>query len=251
MDQEKVEKLQEMIDGAKRVVFFGGAGVSTESGIPDFRSVDGLYNQKYDYPPETILSHTFFMRKTDEFYRFYYDKILLKGAQPNAAHKKLAEMEAAGKLTSVITQNIDGLHQKAGSKKVLELHGSVLRNYCRECGEFYDGEDMLRFKEEWQNHQGDLTPRCPKCGGIIKPDVVLYEEGLDQRILEESVNEIRNADVLIIGGTSLVVYPAAGLIDYFRGNHLVLINKSATARDAMADLVITDAIGEVMSQINV
>lgn len=190
MDMEKVEELQKIIDNAKRVVFFGGAGVSTESGIPDFRSVDGLYNQKYDYPPETILSHTFFIRKTDEFYRFYYDKIMLKGAKPNAAHKKLAEMEAAGKLTSVITQNIDGLHQKAGSKKVLELHGSVARNYCRECGEFFDGDDMLRFKEEWQQGKGELTPRCPKCGGIIKPDVVLYEEGLDQRILEESVSEI-------------------------------------------------------------
>ena len=251
MDMGKVEELQKIVDDARRVVFFGGAGVSTESGIPDFRSVDGLYNQKYDYPPETILSHTFFVRKTEEFYRFYYDKILLKGAEPNAAHKKLAEMEAAGKLTSVITQNIDGLHQKAGSKKVLELHGSVLRNYCRECGQFYDGDDILRFKEEWKAGNGELTPRCPKCGGIIKPDVVLYEEGLDQRVIEESVSEIQNADVLIIGGTSLVVYPAAGLIDYFRGKHLVLINKSATAKDSMADLVITDSIGEVLSQINV
>ena len=248
--KEKVARLQEIVDGAKRIVFFGGAGVSTESGIPDFRSVDGLYNQTYDYPPETILSHTFFMRKTDEFYRFYYDKILLEGPLPNAAHKKLAEMEAAGKLTSVITQNIDGLHQKAGSKKVLELHGSVLRNYCRECGAFYDGDAMLSFKEECKK-SGELTPRCPKCGGVIKPDVVLYEEGLDQGILEESVRELQQADVLIIGGTSLVVYPAAGLIDYFHGNHLVLINKSTTSRDSMADLVIADSIGEVLSQINV
>ena len=250
MEKNKIDQLQSYVSNAKRIVFFGGAGVSTESGIPDFRSVDGLYHQKYDYPPETILSHTFFMRKTDEFYKFYYDKILLKGAQPNAAHKKLAEMEAAGKLTSVITQNIDGLHQKAGSKKVLELHGAVSRNYCMECKAFYDEDAMLSFKEEWQNG-GSATPHCPKCGGVIKPDVVLYEEGLDSRTLEESVSEISHADVLIIGGTSLVVYPAAGLIDYFRGDHLVLVNKSATARDSMADLVIADAIGEVFSQIQV
>ena len=248
MDMGKVEQLQEIVSNAKRIVFFGGAGVSTESGIPDFRSVDGLYHQKYDYPPETILSHRFFMNKTDEFYKFYYDKILLKGAKPNAAHEKLAEMEAAKKLTAVITQNIDGLHQKAGSKKVLELHGAVSRNYCMQCGEFYDEDAMLSFKEEWKNG-GTATPHCPKCGGIIKPDVVLYEEGLDQRTLEESVYEISHADVLIIGGTSLVVYPAAGLIDYFRGEHLVLVNKSATARDSMADLVITDSIGQVFSQI--
>ncbi|MCR4798173.1 MAG: NAD-dependent protein deacylase [Lachnospiraceae bacterium] len=251
MDREKVERLQEMVNDAKRIVFFGGAGVSTESGIPDFRSVDGLYHQKYDYPPETILSHTFFMRNTDEFYKFYYDKILLDEAQPNAAHKKLAEMEAAGKLTAVVTQNIDGLHQKAGSKNVLELHGSVLRNYCRDCGAFYTGEDMLDFKAKWKAGEAGVTPRCPKCGGLIKPDVVLYEEGLDQRTIEESVDHISKADLLIIGGTSLVVYPAAGLIDYFRGDHLVLINKSATARDSSADLVITDPIGEVLSQINV
>ena len=252
--REKVERLQEMVDSAGRIVFFGGAGVSTESGIPDFRSVDGLYHQKYDYPPETILSHTFFVNKTDEFYKFYYDKIMLKGAEPNAAHKKLAELEEAGKLTAVVTQNIDGLHQKAGSKNVLELHGSVLRNYCQRCEEFYDGDFIMEQKARWEaggSKIEEATPKCPKCGGTIKPDVVLYEEGLDNRIMAEAVDHISRADLLIIGGTSLVVYPAAGLVDYFRGENLVLINKSSTTRDGRADLVIADAIGEVLDAIHV
>lgn len=238
---DKIEVLQQMIDESKRIVFFGGAGVSTESGIPDFRSVDGLYHQKYDYPPETILSHTFFFRKPEEFYKFYRDKMLCLSAKPNAAHKKLAELEKAGKLTAVITQNIDGLHQAAGSQKVYELHGSVLRNYCQKCGKFYTAEHIL-------NSMG--VPKC-ECGGVIKPDVVLYEEGLDQETIEKSVQAIREADMLIIGGTSLVVYPAAGLIDYYNGNKLVLINKSETSRDSMADLIITDSIGEVLSKIRV
>lgn len=246
MDEQKVAQLQEMVDKAKRVVFFGGAGVSTESGIPDFRSVDGLYNQKYDYPPETILSHTFYMTHKEDFYKFYYDKILVDGVEPNAAHKKLAEMEEKGKLTAIVTQNIDGLHQKAGSKKVLELHGSVLRNYCTHCGAFFDLDYMMEQKEK-----GILAPVCDKCGGSIKPDVVLYEEGLDQSVISESIKEIANADLLIIGGTSLVVYPAAGLVDYFKGDHLVLINKSATSKDHMADLTITDSIGEVLGSIRV
>ncbi len=252
--REKVEKLQEMVDAAGRIVFFGGAGVSTESGIPDFRSVDGLYHQKYDYPPETILSHSFFVSKTDEFYKFYYDKIMLKQAEPNKAHKKLAELEEAGKLTAVVTQNIDGLHQKAGSKKVLELHGSVLRNYCERCGEFYDGDFMLEEKAKWEaggSKIEEATPKCPKCGGRIKPDVVLYEEGLDNNVINEAVDHISRADLLIIGGTSLVVYPAAGLVDYFRGDNLVLINKSSTSRDSRADLVIADSIGEVLDAIKV
>ena len=240
MDMDKVRQLQEIIDGSDNIVFFGGAGVSTESGIPDFRSQDGLYHMKYDYPPETIISHSFFVRKPEEFYRFYKDKMLALDAMPNAAHLKLAELEKAGKLRAVITQNIDGLHQKAGSREVLELHGSVLRNYCTRCGEFYDAEYVKN---------ADGVPKCEKCGGMVKPDVVLYEEGLDNSIMSKSVSYIRNADVLIIGGTSLVVYPAAGLIDYFHGRKLVLINKGATARDAGADLVITDAIGEVFSQI--
>lgn len=238
---DKIEVLQQMIDESEKIVFFGGAGVSTESGIPDFRSVDGLYHQKYDYPPETILSHTFFMRKPEEFYRFYRDKMLCLSAKPNAAHKKLAELEKAGKLTAVITQNIDGLHQAAGSRKVYELHGSVLRNYCQKCRKFYTAEYIL-------NSTG--VPKC-ECGGVIKPDVVLYEEGLDQETIEKSVQAIREADMLIIGGTSLVVYPAAGLIDYYNGNKLVLINKSETSRDSLADLIITDSIGEVLSGIQV
>ena len=242
MDTAKIQKLQEIIDGSNNIVFFGGAGVSTESGIPDFRSQDGLYHMKYDYPPETIISHTFFVRKPEEFYRFYKDKMLALDAEPNAAHRKLAELEQAGKLKAVVTQNIDGLHQKAGSKKVLELHGSVLRNYCTRCGEFYDA---FYVKE------ADGILKCSKCGGTIKPDVVLYEEGLDSDVMNESLRCIAGADVLIIGGTSLVVYPAAGLIDYFHGSKLVLINKGATARDAGADLVITDPIGEVFSQIKV
>ena len=238
---DKIEVLQQMIDESERIVFFGGAGVSTESGIPDFRSVDGLYHQKYDYPPETILSHTFFMRKPEEFYKFYRDKMLCLSAKPNAAHKKLAELEKAGKLTAVITQNIDGLHQAAGSQRVYELHGSVLRNYCRKCGKFYTAEHIL-------NSTG--VPKC-ECGGVIKPDVVLYEEGLDQETIEKAVQAIREADMLIIGGTSLAVYPAAGLIDYFRGEALVVINKSSTPRDRNADLLIKEPIGQVFSQIRV
>ena len=239
--QDKAAVLQEWIQNSKNVVFFGGAGVSTESGIPDFRSVDGLYHQKYDYPPETILSHTFFMRNTEAFYRFYKDKMLCLDAEPNMAHKRLAEWEKKGHVKAVITQNIDGLHQKAGSKEVLELHGSVLRNYCMKCHTFYDAEYM-------KNAKG--VPVC-ECGGIIKPDVVLYEEGLDDTTMMKSIRYIAEADVLIIGGTSLVVYPAAGLIDYFRGDHLVVINKSATSRDKNADLVIEESIGEAFGRIKV
>ena len=238
---EALKKLQAWIDESNNIVFFGGAGVSTESGIPDFRSVDGLYNQTYDYPPETILSHTFYMRKTEEFYRFYRDKMLCLTAKPNAAHRKLAQLEAAGKLKAVVTQNIDGLHQAAGSKKVLELHGSVLRNYCQVCGKFHDAEFIL-------NSTG--VPTC-ECGGTIKPDVVLYEEGLDNQIMSESIQSIRNADMLIIGGTSLAVYPAAGLIDNYQGNKLVLVNKTPTPRDSMADLVVSGSIGEQFDQIKV
>ncbi len=237
--EQKLKKLQDLVDGASRIVFFGGAGVSTESGIPDFRSVDGLYNQKYAYPPETILSHTFFMRKPEEFYRFYRDKMLMLDAKPNAAHKKLAELEDAGKLTGVVTQNIDGLHQAAGSHHVMELHGSVLRNYCMRCGKFYDAEYILHSKG---------IPTC-ECGGMIKPDVVLYEEGLDQKILTDAVRTIANAEVLIVGGTSLAVYPAAGLLNYFRGSHLVLVNKGATPQDKNADLLIQAPIGEVFSKL--
>lgn len=232
-----IERLKEIIDHSDNLVFFGGAGVSTESGIPDFRSVDGLYNQKYDYPPETILSHTFYRKKTEEFYRFYRDKMLCLTAKPNAAHFKLAQWEKEGKLKAVITQNIDGLHQAAGSKKVLELHGSVLRNYCESCHKFYNAEYI-------QSSTG--VPVC-ECGGSIKPDVVLYEEGLNNATLQEAIYCISNADVLIIGGTSLAVYPAAGLIDYYRGNKLVLINKTPTPKDAMADLVVTGSIGEIFS----
>lgn len=237
---DKLQQMQDMISECDNIVFFGGAGVSTESGIPDFRSVDGLYHQQYDYPPETILSHTFYRRNPEEFYRFYRNKMLCLDAEPNAAHKKLAELEAAGKLKAVVTQNIDGLHQKAGSKKVLELHGSVLRNYCERCGKFFDAEYIL-------NSEG--VPKCDDCGGSIKPDVVLYEEGLDQRTITESIEVISAADMLIIGGTSLVVYPAAGLVDYYRGNKLVLINKSVTSMDSKADLVISDSIGKVFRQI--
>lgn len=236
-----IEKLQQMIDESSSIVFFGGAGVSTESGIPDFRSVDGLYHQKYDYPPETILSHTFYRSKTEEFYRFYKDKMLCLDAKPNKAHWKLVELEKAGKLKAVITQNIDGLHQAAGSKRVYELHGSVLRNYCESCGKFYDAEYIL-------NSRG--VPKC-KCGGDIKPDVVLYEEGLDNQTISGAVKAISEAEMMIIGGTSLVVYPAAGLIDYYRGNKLVLINKTPTSRDSMADLVISGPIGEILSKIKV
>ena len=236
----KTEELQKLIDEHDNIVFFGGAGVSTESGVPDFRSVDGLYNQKYDYPPETILSHTFFMRKTDEFYKFYRDKILFDNVQPNAAHLKLAELEAAGKLKAVITQNIDGLHQKAGSKNVYELHGTIMRNYCMRCGKEFDLKYMLGTTD---------IPKCDSCGDTIKPDVVLYEEGLDNATVTGAINAIRNADLMIVGGTSLVVYPAAGLLDYFKGDKIVLINKGATARDDMADLIISEPIGQVLSQI--
>lgn len=240
--EETVKKLQEIIQNSQNIVFFGGAGVSTESGIPDFRSVDGLYHMKYDFPPETILSHTFFMRKTEEFYRFYHDKMLCLDAKPNAAHLKLAELEEKGKLKAVITQNIDGLHQQAGSRRVLELHGSVHRNYCMKCGAFYDAHYMK---------QADGVPKCEKCGGTIKPDVVLYEEGLDQKTLKDSVAFISQADVLIIGGTSLAVYPAAGLIDYFQGSSLIVINKSPTPRDQSADLLVSGSIGAVLSEIRV
>lgn len=237
---QEVQELQRIIDTYDNIVFFGGAGVSTESGIPDFRSTDGLYNQEYDYPPETILSHTFFVRNPEEFYRFYRAKMLCLDAEPNAAHKKLAELEAAGKLKAVVTQNIDGLHQKAGSKKVLELHGSVHRNFCTKCHAFYDAEYML--------HTTGVA-RCSRCGGIIKPDVVLYEECLDDAVISESIDAIMRAQVMIVGGTSLVVYPAAGLLQYFRGEKLIVINKGATSADRNADLVIQQPIGEVLSKI--
>ena len=230
------ETLKKWLAESKNIVFFGGAGVSTESNIPDFRSTDGLYNQQYAYPPETILSHTFYMRKTEEFYRFYRNKMLFPDAEPNRAHKALAKLEAEGRLKAVVTQNIDGLHQKAGSKEVMELHGSVLRNYCQRCGKFHGIEAILH---------SDGVPKC-ECGGTIKPDVVLYEEGLDQHTIQRSVYHISNADVLIIGGTSLTVYPAAGLIDYYNGNKRVLINKSVTAMDSRADLVISGPIGEIL-----
>lgn len=237
--EEKIQAFLDMVEGSDNIVFFGGAGVSTESGIPDFRSVDGLYNQEYDEPPETILSHTFYQRRPEEFYRFYRNKMLCLNAQPNSAHKKLAELEAAGKVRAVITQNIDGLHQLAGSKKVYELHGSVHRNYCQKCGKFYDAAYMLK---------AEGVPRC-ECGGLIKPDVVLYEEGLDNQTIRGAVEAIAHADLLIIGGTSLAVYPAAGLIDYFTGKHLVVINRAATPKDSHADLLIQANIGEVLSGI--
>ena len=243
---EQISLLQKIIDSSSNIVFFGGAGVSTESGIPDFRSVDGLYNQQWKYPPETIISHTFFYNDTKEFYRFYREKMLPVGIEPNSAHYKLAELEKCGKLKAVITQNIDGLHQKAGSKTVYELHGSTLRNYCLECGEFYDEN----FIKESENSE-DKLPHCKKCGGLVKPDVVLYEEGLNQELIEKSIDAIANADTLIIGGTSLVVYPAAGFVRYFRGEHLVLLNKSETSMDSSAELVIHDSIGKVLSQIKV
>ena len=236
---EQIRKLKELVDGSHNIVFFGGAGVSTESGIPDFRSVDGLYHQKFRYPPETMLSHSFYMAHKAEFYEFYRAKMLAPDAQPNAAHRKLAQWEQEGKLKAVITQNIDGLHQAAGSKTVYELHGSTLRNYCVKCGAFYDVDFIA-------NSTG--VPRCPKCGGIIKPDVVLYEEGLDEQVLSGAVSAIRRADTLIIGGTSLVVYPAAGLIRYFRGDHLVVINMQPTNADAEADLCIAKPIGQVLSE---
>ncbi len=239
-NQEQIKELKSIIEKYDNIVFFGGAGVSTESGIPDFRSVDGLYHQQYDYPPETILSHTFYRRRPDEFYRFYRNKMLFLDARPNAAHLKLAELEAAGKLRAVITQNIDGLHQAGGSKTVLELHGSVLRNYCEKCGAFYDVHYII---------DSTGVPRCDNCGGSVKPDVVLYEEGLDSKTMNDAVHFIHDAQVLIIGGTSLAVYPAAGLIDYFRGDKLVVINKAPTPRDSHADLLIQAPIGEVFSQL--
>ena len=235
----QIEKLQEWVRESDNIVFFGGAGVSTESGIPDFRSVDGLYHQQYDYPPETILSHTFYRQKPEEFYRFYRAKMLCLDAKPNAAHTKLAQWEQEGKLKAVVTQNIDGLHQAAGSKVVLELHGSVLRNYCERCGASYDAEYIL---------QSEGVPACT-CGGSIKPDVVLYEEGLDQKTLSDAVHYISGADVLIVGGTSLAVYPAAGLLDYYRGKKLVLVNKP-TPRDSIADLIVQGSIGEIFSQLD-
>lgn len=235
------EQLQNVIDNSRRIVFFGGAGVSTESGIPDFRSVDGLYNQKYDYPPEQILSHTFFMHNTEDFYRFYRDKMLCLDKKPNKAHLKLAELERTGKLTAVVTQNIDGLHQAAGSKKVYELHGSVLRNYCMKCGKFYSAEYI-------KNSNG--IPKC-ECGGVIKPDVVLYEEGLDDSTVTGALRAIQTADTLIIAGTSLTVYPAAGFISYFNGDNIVLINRDETPFDSKADLVFHEKVGELLDKINV
>lgn len=241
VEQAKIDQLRDWIAESSRIVFFGGAGVSTESGIPDFRSVDGLYNQKYDYPPETILSHTFYRRRPAEFFRFYWDKMIYPNAKPNTTHQVLADLEKAGKLTAVVTQNIDGLHQLAGSKKVLELHGSVLRNYCSRCMKFYSLEEI----QEAAKTSEEGVPRCD-CGGIIKPDVVLYEEPLNDRVMDEAIANIREADMLIVGGTSLSVYPAAGLIRYYRGNRLVLVNKSETPYDNRADLVIHRGLGEVL-----
>lgn len=241
MYQEEVRKLQEIIDDSRRIVFFGGAGVSTESGIPDFRSAEGIYHQHYKYAPEQVVSHSFFKAHPDVFYEFYKEKMMCLEAEPNAAHQKLAQLEEAGRLTAVITQNIDGLHQKAGSKKVYEIHGSIHRNYCQKCGRFYDAAYVKASPG---------IPRC-ECGGIIKPDVVLYEESLDSMTIEKSIRAIAEADTLIIGGTSLVVYPAAGFIDYFRGRHLVVINKSATAREVGAELSISAPIGEILGQIKV
>lgn len=242
MLSRETEQLREWISESDNIVFFGGAGVSTESNIPDFRSQDGLYNMKYKYPPETIISHSFYMKNTEEFYRFYKDKMIYRDAKPNRAHQALAKLENEGKLKAVITQNIDGLHQLAGNKRVYELHGSVLRNYCESCGKFFDVDYVLK---------AEGVPYCNEksCKGRIKPDVVLYEEGLDSNIIENSVMAIRNADMLIVGGTSLTVYPAAGFIDYYRGNKLVLINKDATPMDGRADLCIHDKIGDVLSSV--
>lgn len=235
-----IARLGEWVGAAKRIVFFGGAGVSTESGIPDFRSTGGLYNQQYKYPPEVIVSHTFYEERPEEFFAFYRKRMLFPDAQPNAAHRKLAEWERQGRLAAVVTQNIDGLHQAAGSRNVLELHGSVHRNYCEHCGKTFPLSYIL---------QSTGVPRCDACGGPVRPDVVLYEEALDSDILEAAVNYLAAADLLIIGGTSLVVYPAAGLIRYFQGSHLVLVNKTATAADSRADLVIHNAIGAVFAQL--
>lgn len=238
--QKKVEQLKQIVADSNNIVFFGGAGVSTESGIPDFRSVDGLYNQKYKYPPEVMVSHSFFRQHTEEFFEFYKNKMIALDAKPNAAHKKLAQLEQDGKVKAVITQNIDGLHYAAGSKEVLELHGSVHRNYCEQCGKFYPVEYIVESRG---------VPRCEACGAIVKPDVVLYEEGLDYETMQKAVQYIRNAEVLIIGGTSLAVYPAAGFIDYFRGRHLVVINMDRTAKDVHAELLIQERIGEVFEQL--
>lgn len=242
MYEKEIEQLQAMIDESNRIVFFGGAGVSTESNIPDFRSATGIYHQKYKYSPEQVVSHSFFMKYPEAFYEFYKEKMMILDAKPNAAHLKLAELEQAGKLQAVVTQNIDGLHQAAGSKNVFELHGSVHRNYCQKCGKFFDVNYVVN---------ADGVPYCDECGGIIKPDVVLYEEGLDSQTINGAVNAIRQADMLIIGGTSLVVYPAAGMIDYFRGKYLAVLNRDATSRDKQADLCITDPIGEVLGRIRV
>ena len=239
MGENQLEQLKEIVLNSRYAVFFGGAGVSTESGVPDFRSVDGLYNQKYDYPPETILSHTFFMRHRKEFFKFYRDKLLIEGIEPNTAHKSLAKLEQMGILRAVVTQNIDGLHQMAGSKAVYELHGSVHRNYCMSCGKFHSLEDVKN---------GELVPKC-ECGGVIKPDVVLYEEGLDQKVIEGAIRNIEQVDTMIIGGTSLAVYPAAGLIQYFHGKNLILINKQSTPMDNQCDLVIHDSIGKVLGYV--
>ncbi len=237
---DNIERFSEIVKNSKKIVFFGGAGVSTESGIPDFRSVDGLYNQQWDYPPETILSRTFFMRNIEEFYRFYHAKMNCLEAKPNPAHIKLAELEKAGKLTAIVTQNIDGLHQSAGSKKVYELHGSIHRNHCIKCHKFFNAEYVF---------SSNGVPRCDECGGLIKPDVVLYEESLDDTVVDGAIKAIEECDTLIIGGTSLNVYPAAGLIRYFRGQNLVIINKSPTQYDNNADLLICENIGEVFSAI--
>ena len=235
----KIKELQQLIDHSNNIVFFGGAGVSTESGIKDFRSVDGLYNEKYDYPPEMILSHTFFMNKTEEFYKFYRDKLNTLNIEPNITHKFLKKLEDNGKLKAIVTQNIDGLHEKAGSKKVLLLHGTIYRNYCMKCNKFYDAEYVFNNKD---------VPRCD-CGGLIKPDVVLYEEGLDDEVVRETIKVISEADLLIIGGTSLAVYPAASFINYFRGDKIVIINKDSTPYDSRADLVINDKLGNVFSKL--
>ena len=237
--EEKIEKFKQLVEDSNNIVFFGGAGVSTESGIPDFRSKDGLYNQQYDYPPETILSHTFFINNTDEFYKFYKAKMNCLKYEPNITHKKLAELENKGKLKAIITQNIDGLHQKAGCKTVYELHGSVLRNYCMNRNKFYGAEYVFN---------SDGIPKC-SCGGIIKPDVVLYQEGLDDNTITKSIHAIQNADLLIVAGTSLTVWPASGLINYFKGRNLVLINRDATPYDNKADLVINDSLGKVFNEI--
>lgn len=242
MYEKEITELQRMIDESRNIVFFGGAGVSTESNIPDFRSADGIYHQAYKYSPEEVVSHSFFMKHTEAFYDFYKEKMMILDAKPNPAHLKLAELERAGKLKAIVTQNIDGLHQAAGSKIVYELHGSIMRNYCMKCGRFYDAEYVKKSKG---------IPRCIECGGVIKPDVVLYQEGLDSNTISGAVNAISRAEMLIIGGTSLIVYPAAGFIDYFNGKYLVVINKSETAREVKADLSISAPIGQILGQIKV